>query len=275
MPSPFLELAYHNRAHPHLEIECFTLSELRRRMPEGFFDRLQRPRFHLLSLYVAGEGRQEIDFVSRACAPGTLLHVHPGQVVRYLDVARAEALMLLFTPAFAWAETEPVSFLALEGAAFEAVRGNAEAIAREYATTDAGPASAAIMRHLLMALLLRIEREARPEPVAPPELFQRFRQALEASFASNRKVEDYAATLGCSPRTLNRAVLAATGTSAKHLVDQRVALEAKRLLAHTPLTVSEVAARLHFSEPTNFVKFFRREAGQLPLAFRASYAKPE
>jgi AraC-like DNA-binding protein len=47
-----------------------------------------------------------------------------------------------------------------------------------------------------------------------------------------------------------------------------VLLEAKRLLAHSTASVAAVAHQLGFSEATNFVKFFRRNAGVTPKAFR-------
>ena len=70
-------------------------------------------------------------------------------------------------------------------------------------------------------------------------------------------------------RTLTRASLSATGRTAKQLVDERVALEAKRLLAESDLPVAEVGARLGFNEPTNFGRFFTRTVGSSPGQFRA------
>ena len=60
----------------------------------------------------------------------------------------------------------------------------------------------------------------------------------------------------------------ATGQSAKALIDARVVLEAKRLLVHTDLSSAAIGHRLGFSEATNFTKFFAREAGVSPGAFR-------
>jgi transcriptional regulator GlxA family with amidase domain len=45
-------------------------------------------------------------------------------------------------------------------------------------------------------------------------------------------------------------------------------LEAKRLLVHTQLPIGTITAEVGFSEPTNFVKFFRRRKGVLPFKFR-------
>jgi AraC-like DNA-binding protein len=88
-------------------------------------------------------------------------------------------------------------------------------------------------------------------------------------FATERSGHGYAVRLGYSARTLTRACRAATGRSAKELIDARVALEAQRLLAHTDLPVAAIGRSLGFSEPTNFGKFFAREVGETPGAFRS------
>ncbi|WHT23203.1 helix-turn-helix domain-containing protein [Crossiella sp. CA-258035] len=130
------------------------------------------------------------------------------------------------------------------------------------------PVTAELLRHLLGALLLRLARL--PGLVAEPAdgPFSRFREELERSFASNRNAADYAARVGYSLRGLNRACQAVTGRTAKALIDERVALAAKRFLAQTDLPVAAISRRLGFTEPTNLGKFFTREAGVSPGAFR-------
>ncbi|MEZ0021947.1 AraC-like DNA-binding protein [Kitasatospora sp. MAP12-15] len=130
-----------------------------------------------------------------------------------------------------------------------------------------------LLRHLLAALLLRIARLPHPgdhDPTAGGETFRAFQRELEASFAVNRNAHDYAARIGYSSRTLTRACLAATGRTAKELIDLRVALEAKRLLAHTRLPVAAIGRMLGFTEPTNFGKYFTRATGHTPGEFRAA-----
>lgn len=82
-------------------------------------------------------------------------------------------------------------------------------------------------------------------------------------------MQDYAAALGYSPRTLTRMSLAATGRTAKQVIDDRVVLEAKRLLAHTDRPVAAIGVDLGFSEATNFVKFFIAREGSSPTTFRS------
>ena len=104
-----------------------------------------------------------------------------------------------------------------------------------------------------------------PEPDAA---YLRFRDAVEKDFATTRRVEDYAETLGYSARTLSRATLAAAGLGAKEFIDRRVVLEAKRLLAHSDQTAGRIADRLGFSSPTHFSKYFHHRTGQTPITFR-------
>jgi AraC-like DNA-binding protein len=98
--------------------------------------------------------------------------------------------------------------------------------------------------------------------------FRRFRKLLEADFSRQHQVQYYASTLGMSEKTLSRVCLATTGVPAKAIISQRLTLEAKRLLSHTTLAVQTIGRDLGFEEATNFVKFFQKQAGMAPLAFR-------
>jgi AraC-like DNA-binding protein len=109
-----------------------------------------------------------------------------------------------------------------------------ETLAAEYHNPSELPAAihVAIVRHLLSVLLLRIgnheHRSSQPRDAA----FEAFRQAVEDGFADTHRVEDYARQLGYSVRTLTRASHVATGCGAKRVIQERVLLEAKRLLVH-------------------------------------------
>ncbi|WP_049714090.1 helix-turn-helix domain-containing protein [Streptomyces caatingaensis] len=136
-----------------------------------------------------------------------------------------------------------------------------------------------LLRQLLGAVLLRLARLPHPDRAASEgmggEVFRAFRYELERSFAATRSVQKYAARTGYSPRTLTRACRAATGRTAKQLIDARVALEAQRLLVHTELPVAAIGRSLGFSEPTNFGKFLVRETGHTPGGFRAGQRRPD
>jgi AraC-like DNA-binding protein len=139
-----------------------------------------------------------------------------------------------------------------------------------------GEAAANLLHHQLAVLLLRISLLPvdGDRPSAESAMYQRLRQEVERSYEESRRVEDYAAALDCSVRTLTRACLAATGRSAKQVIDDRVTLQAMRLLAASDASIGEIAGRLGFSEPTNFGRFFHREVGCSPGTFRIRVRHP-
>jgi AraC-like DNA-binding protein len=160
--------------------------------------------------------------------------------------------------------------------ALESIGSIMSAIKRAYDKADGSKLSAIVLQHLLYAVLLTIagccvERDASSITNGPSRTFQKFRRAVDAKFAQTRSVEDYAEAIGCSEKSLRRACMAACGSSPKAFIEQRLILEAKRLLAHTGLTVEAIATEVGFSEPTNFVKFFRRHGGMRPLDFREGF----
>jgi AraC-like DNA-binding protein len=241
-----------------------------------------RLSYHLLVLTTAGQGTVELDFADRPCRPGTLLWARPGQALRIGAQPGLDAALVTWDrDALSGAQLggagidDPAgpSRWQLAGADQDAVTGEFTQLAVDCGRYTEGPLAAALLRHQLAVLLLRIALlgadDAPDTASAESRTFTRFRRALEDGHPHSRRVEDYAARLGCSVRTLTRASLAVTGRTAKQVVDDRVALEARRLLACTPLSVAEVGRRLGFPEPTNFGRFFHREVGVSPGAFRS------
>ncbi len=294
-----VDIAYDNPDRRHTGVEVLTFAALKRRLKSSVARRPSRLDFHQLMLVRGGEGIAMVDFVSYPCSRGTLLHLRPGQVQRLPSgpdgrPADLDAVLLLFTAD--WPPPLPATRELLDGFGpvarqlppeeFAVFDRAVTELAAEYRTlreqrppAASAPADTgielteALLRQLLGALLIRIARladpAALPVPAAPgAEVHLAFRPELERSFATTRSVEEYAARLGYSPRTLTRACLAATGRSAKQLADARVALQAQRLLAHTDLPVATIGRTLGFTEATNFGKFFTRETGHTPGTFR-------
>jgi AraC-like DNA-binding protein len=259
-------------------VGTYTLPESALSMPQPAPQRLA---YHLLALTTAGHGTVEVDFATQVCRPGTLLWIRPGQAVRFggqpgMDAALVTWQRDLLTDAeVAGVAVDDPSGPArwqLAGEDEDAVINEFSQLAVDCGRHSSGAAAAALLRHQLAVLLLRIAllvADDAPGPVnAESRTFGRFRNHLEDGHPHSRRVEDYAAALGCSVRTLTRASLAVTGRTAKQIVDDRVALEARRLLACTALSVAEIGRRLGFPEPTNFGRFFHRETGTSPGLFR-------
>lgn len=242
-------------------------------------------------LVTAGQGSHEVDFVAYPCRPGTVLWARPGQVIRYGAAPGLDAVAVSWPPGFLpdlpgvpWSVVEefgPVCWQ-LAGEEEDAVIDEMSQLVvdceRRSGQAWSDQAAGELLRHQLAVLVLRLA-------LVPPidgsavdggsgDTYWRFRRELEDGYLRCRQVAEYARRMDCSVRTLTRSCLAATGRSAKQVIDERVVLQAKRLLCATDLPVAEIARRLGFAEQTHFGRLFHRAVGCPPGVFRAAATHP-
>ncbi|RPH42796.1 MAG: helix-turn-helix domain-containing protein [Burkholderiales bacterium] len=274
-----------------LDVEVFGVDDLRRRIERGQVAPAHRIEFHQLVLVTHGRCVHAIDFEPIDCAAGSLISVRPSQAQRFDPRRGWSGRVLVFRPEFllparARADREPTvrpvelpAHLRLDADELATTAARIEQLRADSSLAAPPALLAPLLRHQLHALLLRLaiargRHATETSPATPGRLrFERLRALLETRFADWHGVAPYADALGCSEKTLTRACLEATGLAAKAVVAARVNLEAKRLLAHTALPVGSIADRLGFEDTAHFVKFFRREVGETPGAFRARFVE--
>ena len=100
------------------------------------------------------------------------------------------------------------------------------------------------------------------------ELFDEFRQMVEAHYREGNNVQCYADRLNVSSNYLAQVTKRISGQPPKALIDERIVGEARRLLSGTSLTVQEVAYELGFSSQAHFSKYFKKFSGLTPSDFR-------
>jgi AraC family transcriptional activator of pobA len=137
------------------------------------------------------------------------------------------------------------------------------------------PGHAAAVEALLVTLLvgaLRLSHETRTSgdvgQGAAAALVARFRERVEAGFRSDTRVEAYAEALGVSAKRLRLASMQAAGVTPLRIVQDRLILEAKRLMLYSNMTVAEAAYYLGFDDPAYFTRFFTKHCGASPRQFR-------
>ncbi|WP_413711594.1 helix-turn-helix domain-containing protein [Rhizobium sp. Rhizsp82] len=97
---------------------------------------------------------------------------------------------------------------------------------------------------------------------------ERLNGLMQQHLRTHKPAAFYAAELGISPTHLNRIVKAATGLGTHEMIAQRLADEAKRELVFTFGSAQEVSYRLGFADPAYFSRFFVKQTGQTPRAWR-------
>lgn len=233
---------------------------------------IERSHAHIVVVPVTGEGWHLVDFDRYPVSPGRAVHVQPGQVHRFDPDGTYEAIVAIIRSGvcppglFPPGEHHPAGEL---GSAAPIVVALVEDLQREQAVEAP---SNSIMGATAQLLLRHIARATGSAPSADRSsqvgLLRAFREELERSYASARTVSYYASEIGTSPKTLSRTTAHLVGQSPKELIDERVAVEAKRLLVYTADPIATIGAGLGFSEATNFTKFFTRVVGVSPHDFR-------
>ncbi len=270
-------------------IDTLNLAQLRERGSPTHLASPQRLEFLMLMLYTRGRGEHLVDFVSHRVGADTLIVVQPGSVHRFDLNDSMDARLLVVDPVFmlperlAWLKPLlgsvpwPVRSVLRPATRdeFLALCGQIEADGQRQAP-PALRAALARQRLYTLLLLLRIEWDCGggtglPDAAPATLLAAQFRDLLERHHAERWTVQDYARKLGYAERTLTRACQATSGHSAKALIDQRVLLEAKRLLAHSGDSVEAIALRLGFGGASPLVQYFRRLEGCTPKAFRLGF----
>ncbi len=283
------ELHFHNPRLWKVGVEILAVSDLRQKATSKLLCSPQRVDFHHVLLVQEGRAEHMVDFETHALRPGRVLLVRPGQVQQWRVNGRLNGQLVLISgealsPSVARKATD-MQLLTLSQwptlstpsrGLFAEVLADVYRLASDIRRFTGTDLETAIIRHQLITVLLRLAQELRGESARPrtreAQIYALFSSELDAMFAKRMSVLDYAQRIGFSESTLSRACLATVGRTAKQEIDSRVALEAKRLLVHSSATAADIAHQLGFTEPTNFIKFFRRNVGATPSGFRATHA---
>ena len=160
--------------------------------------------------------------------------------------------------------------LNLTQAPSDAITSLLAGIAREHSDAESGADFATGL--YLTLVLLQLCRMAHPDLSSSGALQKtlpdRFISLAGQRIHEHWKIEDFSRELEVSRDQLGVAVKRATGLSPQEYLHRLLVQEANELLTQTDLPVSQVAFRLGFLDPAYFTRFFKRETGQNPGAYR-------
>jgi len=132
-----------------------------------------------------------------------------------------------------------------------------------------------VIKHLLAALFAKIEAESDQEPGTGNDAtgtqliaFHNFLKILEENYKRPLGVQSYADKLNTSARNLNLICQTAFRKSVSEIIEARKLIEAKRLLIHSGMTVSEIGFELGYNEKSYFTRIFTKKTGLTPSAYR-------
>jgi AraC-like DNA-binding protein len=142
----------------------------------------------------------------------------------------------------------------------------------EFKTQDA--IQGEMLRTLLKRMLIKstkLIKKDLPEAALSDkqvDLIRKFNMLVELHFKEKHQVTDYAALLNKSPKTLSNFFKKHKVQSPLKTINERIAIEAKRLLRYSGKTAEEIAYELGYNEASHFSKFFKKQIGVSPLGYR-------
>lgn len=285
------EVDFRNRRKKSYEFEIIS--------NKIFFKNVQdhEPPFrpHRISYYgilftMKGTGEHVIDFNHYPYRKGTVIFLSKEQVHAFIRNENREAYLMTFTPDFLeqsgfgpnlmklmalfnYHLYHPV--LQLTEEQYEILLQLVMRMKREFENPD-DDFSQEIIQAALKVFLFLSERLLRKSNGAKERHFYQgefiqFQNLLQGHILENNKVQFYAEKMSISTKKLNRITQAIVQKAAKDYINDLLILETKRFLMNTSLSVKEIAYKTGFDVPTNFVKFFKKNTGITPLAFRKQF----
>lgn len=251
-----------------------------------------RASFYIIYWFQQGSPLHIVDFNPVTIQPDSFLFVRKDAVQLFDQERHFNSRVILFTEDFFCRSEEDHRLLEASAlfnnfeapdnyfniTAVSALKEQWMLMERESAREPDG-FQAPLLQRFLSSFLMLCEREIRnaDEPFALPgpraQLAMAFSKQLETNFRQEKTISYYADKLFVSDKVLTQTLQSFTGKSPKQLINERVLLEAKRLLIHNAESAKSIALHLGFDEPTNFNKFFKKHAGTTPAKFRLMFVK--
>ncbi|WP_336733849.1 helix-turn-helix domain-containing protein [Chryseobacterium sp. VD8] len=131
-----------------------------------------------------------------------------------------------------------------------------------------------MIRMLIKRLIIIITRLGKKQflkeelPEVKLDIIRSFNLLVEKNYKTQHSVKFYADQLHKSPKTLSNLFRLYNSQSPSSVIQQRIFLEAKRLLLFTDKSVKEITYELGFEDVSYFSNFFKRLSGNTPVSFK-------
>lgn len=124
---------------------------------------------------------------------------------------------------------------------------------------------------LILAIGSKIKSHELENPLETPKTpssLEQFKSLLDEHFMQHRSPSFYASELALSPSVFTKACKRYYGKTPSQLIQDRVILEAKKLIHLTHKSFKEIAALLNFEDEHYFSRYFKKNTSITPTMFR-------
>lgn len=262
-----------------------TLYKIERSITSEFIQGIRIPCYYVLIF--EGNATFSIDFNEYSCSGRSLLLLSPNQFFRWVQPESFDILIIhndfyglghnengvTYMSDF-FKSTYDIPYINVSKETFEEIHSIIKKIKRyKQVESDFNISIFHSYLQVILALSARDKenkRNLKIDSIYKPhfEDIIIFQNMLEENFLNIKKVSFYASQFGVSVGAFNRRVKNNFGKPPSKLIQERVVLEAKRMLSLTQKSIKEIAGSLNFNDEFYFSRYFKKQAGISPKHFR-------
>ncbi len=284
MPIEIENIIFSRFVKQTIPFEFISIKELYARCEKSAYD-LSNPhriKFHALIIITKGKGKHTVDFQEQKLFPGVILPLTKEQVHSFEKPLTVSGFVISFEERFLTqniSEQNLFHFLQLfhNSNVLLGKENMGELtpfinlLQKVHSETNVNLKSE-LINSIFMGLLFQIKRLS----IYQHEVFgsQRFKdfiafkQLLTEKHQESHNAKDYANHLSVSYKYLNDICREISKDTAKSFIDKWLLLEIKRNLSEKKYSSQEIAFKMGFKEPSNFIRFFKRFTGITPNQFQ-------
>jgi len=250
--------------------------------------------FYQIIWFKQGKGKHFVDFKEYNVADNTVFFIAKNQVHYFDNNTDYKGILLHFNEAFLVQKESETDFF-LKCNLFNnpyqqplcSVGKETETILNEYIlqierefenANEFGKEE--LLRAYLKSFLIQIQRIKQTYEKTQnntPSVFDekriqliKFINLIDENYTKGLSIVEYACLLLVSARTLSDLTNQLLNKTPSQMIQERIILEAQRLLLHSDLNVNQIGYRLGFDDPSYFVKYFKKHTEFSPSEFRKS-----
>ncbi len=246
---------------------------------------------HIKIIFIPQKYGIKVDFQEFSLPHDALLFVNPQVVIQPLNIDLVGAELIHFNRDFYCIEIHDqevacdgilynnvfeVPFIELDENQSKDIQKIITDVKSEMQSQDASTEE--MLRILLKLIILKSTRIwkqqhqlAENEQYLDVQFLRKFSKLVEQHYKTHHTVADYADMLSITPKSLSKKIGLLSKNTPNDIIKNRIILESKRLLAHTSLSVKEIAYSLNYEDDAYFVRFFTKNAGTSPTSFRKQF----
>ncbi|ASW76280.1 AraC family transcriptional regulator [Chryseobacterium piperi] len=236
--------------------------------------------FFIINLFEHGKGSHTIDFIKYPIENHQIHLVFPGQVHQWVIEKETIGYQLMisrewfegFLPAlrFSWSYYQNHPVINVSEEMYQLLLYEFKAIQKELnketVFLDLIQKRSEVIGLLISKSVEGVFKDFEIYNSNP--IISKFQNFIDQYFKEERSVSFYAEKLNISANYLNIVCKKSLNTSASSLIQDRILLEAKRLLKVSEMSVKDIVYDLGFYDHASFSKFFKAQTGMTPSQFK-------